>query len=193
VNASQRTHAEWLRSGARLSLCGLLLCAAVAWIVRGERHPQGAASLGPTSFRRPFMSQHRAPATRAAASGLVVPAKDTGSDTLSASKSDHASLATEVALLQRAVQAIAQRDPSGALRAIHEHRARIEHPSLSEERDGLLVLAHCLAADAGAARRAALYVSKHPHAVLVPRIERSCGRLEVRPNSAGIYFERRPR
>lgn len=166
MNALQRTHAKWLRSGARWGLRGLLLCTAIACRISDERHSRGAGS------------PYHAPVDLAATSRLVVPAENPRSDAPSAGEGEHAPLRTEVALLQRAVQAIAQSDPRKALRAIHEYRARIVHPLLSEERDGLSVLAHCLAADAGAARRAALYLSKYPRAVLVPRIERSCGRLK---------------
>ncbi len=84
------------------------------------------------------------------------------------------SLATEVVLLNEAAQALARHDATQAFGALERYRERIAHPVLIEERDGLSVLAHCLAAEPDAVRRAAHYLTRHPHAVLVPRIEHSC-------------------
>ena len=154
MDASQRTRAKWLRSGAGWALSVLLLCGAVAWIVSDEPQPQAAALPGAKSIQRALESQRRRPVTRVLASEVVVPANEAPGDSVSDNHGERASLTTEVALLERAVRAIARGDPRQALHAIHEHRARVAHPLLSEERDGLSIIAHCLAGDAGAARRA---------------------------------------
>jgi hypothetical protein len=60
------------------------------------------------------------------------------------------SLATEVVLLNGAAQALARRDATEAFGALERYRERIANPVLIEERDGLSVLAHCLAAEPGA-------------------------------------------
>lgn len=88
--------------------------------------------------------------------------------------SAHPSLAEERALLARAAEQLAAHDPDAALGLLSEHRKRFRQSQLSEEREGLRVLAHCLQHPAGTRAEARAFITRSPASVLVARIERAC-------------------
>lgn len=85
------------------------------------------------------------------------------------------SLAQETELLHRASERLAQRELKAALSLLEEHRTRYRQSQLAEERNGLLVLAHCLRSPSEAAREARSFIANAPGSLLAPRLVSACG------------------
>lgn len=85
------------------------------------------------------------------------------------------SLSQETALLARAADSLSHNDITSALATIDEHRRRFGRSQLSQERRGLLVLAHCLQSPTEARPEARAYIGRAPASVLIARLELACG------------------
>jgi hypothetical protein len=84
-------------------------------------------------------------------------------------------LAHEMALLERASQALFAGDVEGARATLRAHRQRFHRTQLRQERDGLDLLADCMAQSGDARQLAAEFMQRNPASVLAARIERACG------------------
>lgn len=128
----------------------LSLVGAAVWIARREPvEPRRASNAAPQ-------------ATQPAAAGVHEPQADD-------------SLPDELALLQRAEDALQHSDVPGALSTLAQHRQRFAAGRLAEERDALELLAQCTLSPAATRALAARFVADHPHAMLLPRLRRACG------------------
>ena len=87
---------------------------------------------------------------------------------------DAAALLAEITSLRAASEALASHQPERALTLLQAHRRRFPAAKLSEECEGLLVLARCSLDQAGASAAARSYLRRYPHGVLRDRVERTC-------------------
>ncbi len=85
-------------------------------------------------------------------------------------------LSAELALLDRAREALASGDAAGALAATRTHGRRFPHGALAPERESLAIAALCALGRRDAARsRAQRFLEQHPTSPLAPAVRASCG------------------
>jgi hypothetical protein len=85
------------------------------------------------------------------------------------------SLPDELALLQRAEDALVHGDVPRALSVLAQHRQRFAVGRLVEGRDALELLAQCSLGPDATRARAARFIADHPQAMLNLRLRRACG------------------
>jgi hypothetical protein len=86
----------------------------------------------------------------------------------------HTHLGAEMALLHEVSQALNQHELTRARSLLREHQARFAHGQLRAEREGLGVLAQCMAHAPHASEQARNYLRRAPDGVLAARIEGAC-------------------
>jgi hypothetical protein len=84
------------------------------------------------------------------------------------------SIAAELALLEQAQAALRAQAPARALVVLNEHAAKYPRGALSEERNGLRVLALCDLGRSGAAQAAERFVADHPSSPLAGPVRDAC-------------------
>jgi hypothetical protein len=87
----------------------------------------------------------------------------------------------ELALLREASRALDLGQSERALGALEQHRVRFRHGSLEQEREGLIVVAHCLIDPADGRARAEAFLAVERGSVLASRIRRACGAAGAEP------------
>jgi hypothetical protein len=85
-------------------------------------------------------------------------------------------LAEQLALLETARNAIAQKNPAAALRALESHLAQFPRSALTEEREALTIRALVLANRVTEAKRyLAQFETQFPNSLLLPALKRTVG------------------
>ncbi|MBN1610841.1 MAG: hypothetical protein JW940_29690 [Polyangiaceae bacterium] len=84
------------------------------------------------------------------------------------------SLRAEYALLEAAHRALEQGDTDAALLRLSEHQRQFGQGRLAQERQGIRVLALCMAERPGAHQQAAVFLRSYPRSLLGPRIRQQC-------------------
>jgi len=84
------------------------------------------------------------------------------------------SLRTEMTMLHEASVALDRGELETAAARLEAHRTQYPNGQLSQERQGLQVLARCMANEASSASAARAYLRSAPQGVLFARVERAC-------------------
>jgi hypothetical protein len=85
-------------------------------------------------------------------------------------------LAAELALLDRASEALSRREPAVARVLLAQHRTRFGKPALAEERDALDLIARCQLDDDSVQVDVKTFLSRASQSVLGARVANSCPR-----------------
>jgi hypothetical protein len=93
---------------------------------------------------------------------------------VSTTSSAASSLDEERALIAQAQAALGAQDPKRAMAALEQHAVRFPNGQLSEERDGLRVVAGCDLGRTDARTRADQFLRARPRSPLAPRIRAEC-------------------
>jgi len=148
-------------------------------------------SIDPNSTAAPHViegtSSHAAPAELAP---VPVPRRNPDRRTVDTTKTNEprdsptrssTSLTEELALIERARQALLDGAPKQAAHALAEHERRFQSGVLVEERRGLAAIARCQSnGDASGRSLAESFLRDHPTAALAQRVRQACG-LEPTP------------